>query len=238
MPHSSRRSSSCSAGGSNIEHRATTILNSPLSRFRRASTPSPALQTSLTDRPPASPSVGTGGSIDSSGYGAYTSGGTAQPVEARWENLDHLVGETVAICGTDVNDLTTKYTTEVVSASGVVDIGTDSADNLVRRAIVGLPYTYKLRPMRLVWNVDGTTSGSQIRISEIVANFYNTLNAKYGKSLDDLKDITWTTTAYTGDKVLEFDGGYDEQSNLYISGSDPLPCTVRAIIVRIYKSGR
>jgi len=182
-----------------------------------------------------SPSTGTGDYIDSTTYGVFTSGGTIQPVEARWTNLDHLEGETVKVHGTDVDDTTTTYPAEVVDR-GIVDLGTASANNLVRRAIIGLPHTYKLRPMRIVYDTgEGTSMGKTIRISKIMASFFNTLGATYGKSMDDLKDITFTATAYTGDKELSFDGGFDVNTDLYISGNDTMPCTVRAIVVKIHK---
>jgi hypothetical protein len=150
-----------------------------------------------------------------------------------------LVGQTVSIQGTTVADVTSKYPNETVSGTGVVDISTASAHNLVRRAVVGLPITPKLRPMRVVWNMaNGSTMGSEVRISEIVVSFYKTSAAKFGKSMDDLEDVSFDSTPYTGDKVLSFGGGFDPQTDIFISSDSPLPLTVRAIVPRIHKSGR
>jgi len=152
-----------------------------------------------------------------------------------------LEGETVKIIGTDIDDATTVYDDETVT-SGIITLMELSphAHNFVRKATVGLPYRYTLSPMRLdITTAGGTTHGSIGHISEIVISFLNTLNAKYGSSLDDLKDIDWdsTTSLNTGDYVVPFDGGYGIDDTIYISGDDPLPCTVRAIIPRKEKTG-
>lgn len=146
-----------------------------------------------------------------------------------------MEGEDVKLHGTNVDDLTLTF--EGTVDRGILDIGTESADNLQRKAIAGLPTTYTLRPMRIVYDTDeGTSMGATIRVSSIMVSFFNTLGAKYGKSRDDLKDITFEATAFTGTTPpLTFDGGFDENTDLYISGNDTMPCTVRAIIVKIHK---
>lgn len=153
-----------------------------------------------------------------------------------------MEGETVKILGTDVDDNATAYDDEVVTG-GIITLMELSphAHNFVRKAIVGLPFRYTLSPMRLdITTAGGTTHGSIGHISEIVISFLNTLNAKYGSSLDDLKDIDWDslTSLNTGDYVVPFDGGYGIDDTIYISGNDVFPCTVRAIIPRKEKTGR
>ena len=149
-----------------------------------------------------------------------------------------MEGETVAILGTDVNDVTIEYDDEVVTNS-IVDLATASDNNLVRVAMIGLPYTYKLRPMRVVWNTaQGSTMGSVTRISEIVVSVFNTGAFKYGQSLTSLVDAVLPTIPFTGDVELVFDGGFDPESDLFISSDSSMPITVRAIIPRIHKAGR
>lgn len=115
------------------------------------------------------------------------------------------------------------------------------------KVIVGLPYTYKLQPMRIDISTQmGTSKGSIKKISELVISFLKTLNAKYGSSDDELLNIDWRTTEdydsppdlFTGDKVVSFDGGFSTEDIIIISGDDPFPCTVRAIIPRLEKTGR
>lgn len=115
------------------------------------------------------------------------------------------------------------------------------AHNFVRKAIVGLPFRYELKPMRLdTQTQSGSTKGSIKKFSEVVISFYNTLNAQYGKDTDNLHDITWpsSTELYTGDRVVVADGGFGVEDDFVISGNDPMPCTVRAIIPRMEQTGR
>ncbi len=105
--------------------------------------------------------------------------------------------------------------------------------------MIGLPYTYKLRPMRVVWNTaQGSSMGSVTRITEIIVSVFNTGAFKYGQSLDSLVDAELTSIPFTGDVELVFDGGFDPESDLYISSDSSMPITVRAIITRIHKAGR
>lgn len=140
-----------------------------------------------------------------------------------------MEGETVKVLG-DGEVLTEK------TVSG----GSINLSDAASKVIVGLPFTYKLQPMRLdVTTEGGTTHGSIKKISELSISFYETLNAKYGCSDDELFDIDWpSTTLYTGEQVVTFDGGFDVEDPIIITGSDPLPCTVRSIVVRMEKTGR
>jgi hypothetical protein len=156
------------------------------------------------------------------------------------DGLDHLEGETVSVLvdGAIQSD-------EVVSDGEITpDIGTLGVDYSC--AVVGIPFTYQVSPMRLdITTPVGTTHGSIKKISELVVSFFETLNAQYGDGIDTYS-IDWRTEEeygsqpdlFTGDKIVAFDGGFSTEDNIVISGSDPFPCTVRAIIPRIEKVGR
>jgi hypothetical protein len=149
--------------------------------------------------------------------------------------LDHLEGETVAILGDGAVFPTQTVTNGVVTLAESVSV-----------AQVGLPYTYKLKPMRMDQSMgEGTTKGSIKKIREVVVSFFKTLNARYGDGTTT-RDFKWRTTEvytsppdlYTGDKKAPMVGGYSVEDPIEISGSDPLPCTVRAIILRDEVTGR
>jgi len=180
--------------------------------------------------------------VNSIGYTAYVSGGTAQKVENTFTELGHLIGETVTILGTDVDDTTTVYDDEVVDASGDITLMELSphAHNFVRKAQIGLKYRYILKPMRLdVVTSGGTTKGTIARFAEVVISFYKTLGAKYGRNTDNLHTISdFGSTVYTGDVVVSTDGGFGVEDDFVISGDDPLPCVVRAIVPRKEVTGR
>ena len=151
------------------------------------------------------------------------------------DGLDHLEGETVSVLGDGA-----------VQASKIVSDGEITIDEAADRVVVGLPYTYQVSPMRLdITTPIGTTHGSIKKISELVISFFATMNARYGDGTDTY-DIDWRVdetygsppVLFTGDKTVVFDGGFSTEDNMVISGSDPLPATIRAIIPRIQKTGR
>ena len=153
-----------------------------------------------------------------------------------------MIGETVTIIGTDVDGNTEVYDNETVDVNSI-NISTETKYNYVKKARIGLRYTYILKPMRMdVMTQTGTTKGSIGRFAEVVISFFKTLGAKYGKDTDSLHTISELPTTgselYTGDVVVTTDGGFGVEDDFVISGDDPLPCVVRAIIPRKAKTGR
>jgi hypothetical protein len=153
--------------------------------------------------------------------------------------LTHLEGETVQVLGDGV------VLDEEVVASGAI-----TASTAILKAQVGLPYTWKVSPMRLVVSgEDGTSFGSHIRVSEMVVSFLNTGDADFytTNSTETLainfSDERWTneeliTGLFTGDVVVSMPGGHSAQTPIVITGSEPLPATVRCIIARAEQTGR
>ena len=150
--------------------------------------------------------------------------------------LDHLEGETVAVLGDGA-----------VLPTNTVSGGSITLAESVSVAQVGLPYTYKLKPMRMDQNIQQDTSkGSTKKFAEVVISFFKTLNAKFGDGNTTFK-IPWRESSdaygdppalFTGDKEVVADGGFDVEDPFEITGSDPMPCSVRAIIPRIEQTGR
>jgi len=156
--------------------------------------------------------------------------------KSTFSGLDHLEGETVKILGDGA-----VYDDETV-VGGEVTIDTE-----VVKASIGLSNTYKLKPMILDINAqEGSIRGTIRRVPELVLSFVNTFNTKYGVDTDNLFDINWRTTEvygdppamFTGDKIVNFDGGFSNDESILISGSGPEPCTIRAIIPRTDITGR
>jgi len=168
--------------------------------------------------------------------------------------LGHLEGETVSILG----DGGVIQEQTVTNGTITFPEGVTAA-----KAQVGKSYTYKLEPMRPDIPMAGqTTHGSVVKVSEMAISFLNTLGAqysspedslyryslgaKYGTSDDELYEIEWRTTEafdmpprlFTGDVTVAVDGGFSVDNNLIISGSAPLPCTIRSMIPRMEKVGR
>ncbi len=149
--------------------------------------------------------------------------------------LGHLDGVLVSLLGDGA-----------VQASKTVSNGQIIVDKAADRMVIGRPYTYQVEPMILDVNTQaGTTRGSIKHIPELSISFFATMNARVGDGTDTF-DMDWRTTEshdsppalFTGDKVIEHDAGFSVEDKIIISGSDPLPCTVRAIIARAEKTGR
>ena len=150
--------------------------------------------------------------------------------------LGHLEGQTVAV-----------LVDGAVQANKIVSGGQITIDESGDRAVVGLPYTYKVSPMRMD-KIDrgGATIGSIGKTSELVLSLLASGNVRYGDGTTDFPIPFRTEEPYgsppdlfTGlTDNLAFDGGFTTEKPIVISGSDPLPCTVRAIIARTEKTGR
>ena len=146
--------------------------------------------------------------------------------------LDHLDDLTVQTYGNGV-----KITDETVSSGAI------TLDTAVTKAQTGLSYSYELKPMKMDVQAQGdTTRGSKKKITEFVLSFKDTLNANYGNGTTTYS-LKWPRTSvfeaiplYTGDLTVGADGGFSE--DIVISGSDPMPCTVLAIVARMEKIGR
>lgn len=142
--------------------------------------------------------------------------------------LDHLEGETVAILGDFV-----VFPTQTV-VSGQITLSTS-----VSVAIIGLPYRYKLKSVRADLNLaDGNTKGSIKKITEVVISLLKAAGVSYGTDTDALRTIDSGAALITGDRVVVFDGGFDPEDSVLITGNLPLPCTVRALVYRGKVTGR
>lgn len=158
--------------------------------------------------------------------------------------LTHLQGQDVVVLGDGEvqeegtpGDFTVTVGGEITVPSGLTKVQ------------VGLPYDYKLQPMRIVLSSpNGTSFGSTTRVHELVISFLNTLGAQYGSADDDLKTINfdeprwekeeYITGLFSGDIVVSMPGGLSVNNPIFVGGNDPLPCTVRLMIARFDKTGR
>ena len=170
--------------------------------------------------------------IDSTGFTAYTSAGTAQRVEQTFGGLSHLEGQAVTILadGGPQPD-------EMVSAASI------TIDRWANKVLAGLPYTSILETMPIVFS--GQTGNVMARIKRIMKvtfDFVDTLGTEYGVDADNLRPIDFRTTEtplgdqvplFTGFKSETFQHGYKRQSTVYIQQDLPLPVTIRSITPEI-----
>lgn len=183
-----------------------------------------------------STSANDGTVIDATGwdFSAYTGTGTLSQVENTFTTLDHLEGKTVTICGEG------GYVgTETVSS------GTVTLANFYDRVHIGLPYTAKVKPMKLEFpNTAGQLQGRNKRITATTVRLYKTLGCDIGPSwtvydsyvFRDASDPLEAPPPLAGlseaeDKRMLFRGSYDRSGDIYVQNRLPLPFTLLALIV-------
>jgi hypothetical protein len=174
---------------------------------------------------------------DSSAFTAWSAGGTIQKVP----NLNHLQSETVAFLfdGTEQ--------TEQVVANGTITLPATWTTG--SKGQIGLPYTSKVQPMRIVTGTNnGSSMGSITRVPELALSLMDSAGVQYGPSDSELYDIDLTrpelensseiTGLYSGDITVVHPGGFSTQNAIIISSNSPLPFTLRAIIAKVEVTGR
>jgi len=153
-----------------------------------------------------------------------------------FSGLDHLEGESVIVLADGA-----------IQGPFTVTDGAITLTNAASRVIVGLPFRYKLKPMRMdITNAYGTTQTVIKNIGEVVVSFYKSGMVEYGTDTDNLFKVSWRTTEVygeplalkTGDVTLNPEGGFDAQDTFILTGNAPVNCTVRAIVPRINITGR
>ena len=162
---------------------------------------------------------------DGTGYGAYVQGGIYRRVVNEVSGLDHLEGETVAVCGDGADE-----------GNKAVLNGSITLNSYYNKIHAGLPFTYTLTPLPLeVQSATGSASGLNKRVEDVRLRLYETIGGMCGPDLDSLEDIQFDVNQelYTGDKEIEFDGDYDAQANITVYHNQPLPITVLAIMAQL-----
>jgi hypothetical protein len=149
-----------------------------------------------------------------------------------FSGLYHLEGATVSILGNGGSH-----------ADKAVSSGAVSLDLSATTAAVGLGYTSNLQTLRLEsGSVDGTSQGKPKRIHHITLRLFRTVGLEVGSSSDDVDRVPFRDSSmamdtavelFTGDKDIEFAGGFEEDERIYVRQTQPLPLTVLALYARM-----
>jgi len=162
--------------------------------------------------------------IDSTGWDAYESGGTAQQVAISVTGLSHLIGETVAIWTNEG-----KHPARVVSASGGVTMAF-----YANKIHVGLPYTCDIMPMKIEPGTgQGSSRTNKKRIFGLTVSFYRTYGAQWGVDEDNLQDVPFgigiVPALFSGEIQTDFDMDFSNSATILIRQAQPCPMTVLSI---------
>jgi len=142
--------------------------------------------------------------------------------------LDHLEGQTVSVLADG------SVHPNVTVSSGAVTL-----QRSVTKAHIGLPFTSKVETLRVDGgSALGSSQGKVKRISEVTVRLFRSVGLKVGTSTSELDVVPFrdsgdamdtATPLFTGDKTVEFRGGYDDDATIVIQQDQPLPMTILAI---------
>tara|TARA_R100001594_G_scaffold136874_1_gene179511 strand:+ start:229 stop:2541 length:2313 start_codon:yes stop_codon:yes gene_type:complete len=142
--------------------------------------------------------------------------------------LDHLEGQSVAILANGAT-----HPNKTVSSGAI------TLDYAVTKAQIGLSFTSTLETLKFDGgSALGSSQGKIKRINDIVVRLYRSVGLKVGTSSTNVDTVPFRTSSsamdtalsmFSGDKIIEFKGGYDEDATFVILQDQPLPMTVLAI---------
>jgi hypothetical protein len=146
--------------------------------------------------------------------------------------LTHLEGEKIVILGDGAT-----HPDRTVASGGI------TLARSVQKAHIGFNYKSTLQTMRIdAGGTEGTSQGKNKRINNITLRLYKSVGVKVGSSEAELDLIPFRSSAddmsqaldmFTGDKEVEFRGGYDNDGFVFVRQDQPLPLTVLAIFPRL-----
>lgn len=147
-------------------------------------------------------------------------------------NLHHLEGQVVSVLGDGAT-----HPDRTVSAGAI------SLSRHVTKAHVGLGYTSTLRTMRIeAGSANGTSQGKIKKLTHATLRLYRSVGVKIGESYSNSDSIPFRSsvnnmgqavTLFTGDKQIEFAGGFDTDGFITIVQDQPLPLTLLGIYIRM-----
>ena len=146
--------------------------------------------------------------------------------------LSHLEGQTVRIVANGS-----------AHADKQVASGSITLDRAVTQAHIGLAYISTLQTMRIdAGGAQGTSQAKIKRVNDVTLRLYRSVGVKVGSSATQTDLIPFRSSAsamdtavplYSGDKDVEFDGGYETDGYVVVKQEQALPLTVLAIYPRI-----
>jgi hypothetical protein len=146
--------------------------------------------------------------------------------------LDHLEGQTVRIVANGAT-----HPDKVVSSGAI------SLDFSATNVHIGLGYSSTLQTMRIdAGGTEGTSQAKTKRIHDVTLRLFRTVGVEVGSSTSELDRIPFRSSAdamdsalalFTGDKEVEFRGGFDTDGFIVVRQSQAMPMTILSIMPRL-----
>lgn len=171
-----------------------------------------------------------GDDIDTQDFGEYVSGGEVRLGVTSVSGLGHLEGAVVAVCADGA-----AHPDRTVSSGAV------SLDGTYARVHVGLPYTPKIKGLRVEAGSPIGGSGQALlgRIIRANVRLYRTLGCRIGIEDGDMETVAFRDSSFlnrapvlfTGDKIVKFPSQWSRAPQFYIEQTQPLPLHVLSVIL-------
>ena len=151
---------------------------------------------------------------------------------SNFSTLYHLEGETVSVLANGAS-----HANKTVSSSSI------ALDFSATSAAIGYGYTSNMQTLRIEsGSSDGTSQGKPKRIHGITVRLFETVGVEVGNDSsetdriffrDSSMDMDTAVPLFSGDKDVEFPGGFDDDDRIYLQQTQPLPLTVLALYPRM-----
>lgn len=175
--------------------------------------------------------------IDGTSFAPYVSSGNVRKLETELSGLNYLEGQTVQILGDGAvlnEETVVKGAISLSYPSAVVQIGLGyDSDGQLMRSDAGA--------------ADGTAMGKTRRVNRIGFLLHRSLGLMFGADFNSLNEITFRTSNDLGGRAVPLFSGimsetidfdYDFENQLCFRISDPLPCTILAIMPQMETQDR
>ena len=149
-----------------------------------------------------------------------------------FSTLYHLEGETVSVLANGAS-----HANKAVSSASI------ALDFSATSAAIGDGYTSNMQTLRIEsGSSDGTSQGKPKRIHGITVRLFETVGVEVGNDSsetdriffrDSSMDMDTAVPLFSGDKDVEFPGGFDDDDRIYLQQTQPLPLTVLALYPRM-----
>jgi len=156
---------------------------------------------------------------------AHTSGDTVTQVINGLGGLSHLEAEDVSILADGAT-----HPNETVSSGEV------TLDRYAAKVHAGLNFISRVETLRIDEGSQlGSAQGKVKRISDVTVRLYRTIGMKVGPSVSALDIVPFRSSAtgmgsnvglFTGDKFIEFAGGFDADTTIVVQQDQPLPMSI------------
>jgi hypothetical protein len=172
--------------------------------------------------------------MDSTEFGVYTGGGTTAQVTNEVTGMTYLMGQQVVAVGDGAIILPVSPVTTVTS-------DTVTFAYYANFITIGIPYQMTVRPTNPTLSSQAaTTRGMKQKLDRVTLSLYQAMGGNVGVDLDHIYPINYGPGSQGQQPAMssfeftqDLDCDWTDQSTIYIIQGDPLPFTLRGLVMRL-----